>query len=79
MGTAFRSGKTFPASWGAFSDVDAFLNAVLDFDDDGTSHSTPSFPFLSVSPQSSIPESTGRHGAIDNLASSVSLLCQRSH
>src|SRR4051812_43266449 len=29
MGTAFRPAKTSPASWDAFSDVDAFVDAVL--------------------------------------------------
>jgi hypothetical protein len=29
MGTAFTPAKTSPASWDAFSDVDAFVNAVL--------------------------------------------------
>jgi hypothetical protein len=29
MGTAVRPAKTSPASWDAFSDVDAFVNAVL--------------------------------------------------
>ena len=29
MGTAFNPAKTSPASWDAFSDVDAFVDAVL--------------------------------------------------
>src|SRR4051812_50168273 len=29
MGTAFKPAKTSPASWGAFHDVDAFVDAVL--------------------------------------------------
>ena len=29
MGTAFNPAKTSPASWNAFSDVDAFVDAVL--------------------------------------------------
>ena len=29
MGTVFNPAKTFPASWDAFSDVDAFVDAVL--------------------------------------------------
>jgi hypothetical protein len=29
MGTAVRSAKTSPASWDAFSDVNAFVDAVL--------------------------------------------------
>ena len=29
MGTAFKPAKTSPASWDAFSDVDAFVDAVL--------------------------------------------------
>ena len=29
MGTAFTPAKTSPASWDAFSDVDAFVDAVL--------------------------------------------------
>src|SRR3954470_13358104 len=29
MGTAFRPAKTSPASWDAFADVDAFVDAVL--------------------------------------------------
>ena len=29
MGTAFNLAKTSPASWDAFSDVDAFVDAVL--------------------------------------------------
>ena len=29
MGTAFRPAKTSPGSWDAFSDVDAFVDAVL--------------------------------------------------
>ena len=29
MGTAFTPAKTSPASWNAFSDVDAFVDAVL--------------------------------------------------
>ena len=29
MGTAFRPAKTSPASWDVFSDVDAFVDAVL--------------------------------------------------
>src|SRR4051795_2418943 len=29
MGTAVRTAKTSPASWDAFSDVDAFVDAVL--------------------------------------------------
>src|SRR3954449_8537452 len=29
MGTAFRPAKTSPASWDAFSDVEAFVDAVL--------------------------------------------------
>ena len=29
MGTAFRPAKTSPASWDAFSDVNAFVDAVL--------------------------------------------------
>ena len=29
MGTAFIPAKTSPASWDAFSDVDAFVDAVL--------------------------------------------------
>jgi hypothetical protein len=29
MGTAFRPAKTSPASWDAFSDADAFVDAVL--------------------------------------------------
>jgi hypothetical protein len=29
MGTAFIPAKTFPASWAAFSDPDAFVDAVL--------------------------------------------------
>jgi hypothetical protein len=29
MGTAFTAAKTSPASWDAFSDVDAFVDAVL--------------------------------------------------
>jgi hypothetical protein len=29
MGTAFRPAKTSPASWDAFRDVDAFVDAVL--------------------------------------------------
>ena len=29
MGTAFKPAKTSPASWNAFSDVDAFVDAVL--------------------------------------------------
>ena len=29
MGTAFTPAKTSPASWDAFSDVDAFVNEVL--------------------------------------------------
>ena len=29
MGTAFRSAKSSPASWDAFRDVDAFVDAVL--------------------------------------------------
>jgi hypothetical protein len=29
MGTAFTRTKTSPASWDAFSDVDAFVDAVL--------------------------------------------------
>jgi len=29
MGTAFNPAKTTPASWNAFSDVDAFDDAVL--------------------------------------------------
>ena len=29
MGTAFNPAKTSPASWDAFADVDAFVDAVL--------------------------------------------------
>jgi len=29
MGTAFKPAKTSPASWDAFADVDAFVDAVL--------------------------------------------------
>src|SRR3954466_12041749 len=29
MGTAFKPAKTSPASWDAFNDVDAFVDAVL--------------------------------------------------
>jgi len=29
MGTAFRPAKTFPASWDAFANVDAFVDEVL--------------------------------------------------
>ena len=29
MGTAFNPAKTSPASWDAFRDVDAFVDAVL--------------------------------------------------
>ena len=29
MGTAFRPARTSPASWDAFSEVDAFVDAVL--------------------------------------------------
>jgi hypothetical protein len=29
VGTAFNPAKTSPASWDAFSDVDAFVDAVL--------------------------------------------------
>ena len=29
MGTAFTPAKTSPASWDAFADVDAFVDAVL--------------------------------------------------
>jgi len=29
MGTAFRPAKTSPASWDAFRDVDAFVDAVM--------------------------------------------------
>ena len=29
MGTAFNPAKTSPASWNAFGDVDAFVDAVL--------------------------------------------------
>src|SRR3954451_22589092 len=29
MGTAFNPAKTSPASWDAFSDVDAFVDAVM--------------------------------------------------
>ena len=29
MGTAFNPAKTSPASWDAFSDVEAFVDAVL--------------------------------------------------
>ena len=29
MGTAFTPAKTSPASWNAFGDVDAFVDAVL--------------------------------------------------
>jgi hypothetical protein len=29
MGTAFKPAKTSPVSWDAFSDVDAFVDAVL--------------------------------------------------
>jgi hypothetical protein len=29
MGTAFNPAKTSPASWDAFNDVDAFVDAVL--------------------------------------------------
>src|SRR3954452_4935399 len=29
MGTAFTPAKTSPASWDAFSDIDAFVDAVL--------------------------------------------------
>ena len=29
MGTAFNPAKTSPASWDVFSDVDAFVDAVL--------------------------------------------------
>ena len=29
MGTAFKPAKTSPASWDAFNDVEAFVDAVL--------------------------------------------------
>ena len=29
MGTAVRTAKTSPASWDAFSDIEAFVDAVL--------------------------------------------------
>src|SRR5688572_19190581 len=65
MGTAVKTAKTSPASWDAFSDIDAFVDAVLAelaaMAADGTrrSHSGPKVPLTGAALRKAISWRSG--------------------